>query len=83
MDNLRSDVKQLKKEMQQIRIFCEAVADAHAQSAKLREILHKEMGFLIYKKSQPWYEDLSVLNQSVIKALQSFDKRLKAFENRG
>ena len=82
MEAYRQELKQLKEEVEQIRIFCEAVADAHAQSAKLREILHKEMGYLIYKKSQPWYDDLCLFNKVVVKSLKKFDDRLTKIENK-
>ena len=82
MEKLANDIKRLEEQLKKMRIFCEAVADCHAQSAKLRDILHKEMGLMIYKKSQPWYDDLSTMNQAVITALKNFDKRLRKIENK-
>ena len=82
MNDLRDDLNQLKKEVQQIKIFCEAVADAHAKNAILKDILHKNIGGLIYRKSQPWSDDLAFLREAVEKFLEAMDYRLKILEEK-
>ena len=82
MSQMHEDLKQLQKQIKQIRVFCEAVADAHSQGGQLREILHKNMNELLYRKSQPWYQDLDNLTVSVIRQLTNFEKRLRRLEEK-
>ena len=82
MSQLHNDLKQLQNQVKKIKVFCEAVADAHSQSGQLREILHKEMGELIYKKSQPWYQDLDRLGVNLVRNMASLDKRIRRLEDK-
>lgn len=82
MSQIQNDFKQLQEQVKQIKIFCEAVADAHSQGGQLREILHKSMSELIYRKSQPWYQDLDCLTVNIVKQLSKFDRRIKRLEEK-
>ena len=79
---MQNDLKQLQKQIKQIRVFCEAVADAHSQVGQLRDILHKNINELVYRKSQPWYQDLDNLTVNVIKQLSKFERRIKRLEEK-
>jgi hypothetical protein len=79
---MQNDLKQLQNQVKQIRVFCEAVADAHHQGGQLREILHKNINELIYRRSQPWYQDIDNLTVSVVKQLTKFEKRLRRLEEK-
>jgi hypothetical protein len=81
MSKTHSDLEQLRQQIGQIKVFCEAVADAHSQSGQLRDILHKNMNGLIYRKSQPWYQDLDSLTINVVKKLSSLDRRIRKLED--
>jgi len=80
MSQIQDDLKQLQKEIAQIKIFCEAVADSNSQGGQLRDILHKNMSELVYRKSQPWYQDLDSLTVNVVKQLTKFDRRIRRLE---
>ncbi len=79
---MEKDLKQLQKQIKQIRVFCEAVADAHSQSGQLRDILHKNMNELVYRKSQPWYQDIDSLTVSVVKNMLKLEKRIRRLEEK-
>ena len=79
---MQNDLKQLQNQVKQIKVFCEAVADAHHQGGQLRDILHKNMNELIYKKSQPWYQDIDSLTVSVVKNMLKLDKRIRRLEEK-
>jgi hypothetical protein len=80
MSQMQNDLKQLQNQIKQIKVFCEAVADAHGQAGQLRDILHKNMNELIYRKSQPWFKDLDDLKVSMIKSMLQIDERIKKLE---
>ncbi len=79
---MHNDLKQLQKQIKQIRVFCEAVADAHHQGGQLREILHKNINELVYRKSQPWYQDLDCLTVSIARNMTNLDKRIRRLEEK-
>jgi len=80
MSQMQNDLKKLQQQIKQIKVFCEAVADAHSQAGQLRDILHKNMNELLYRKSQPWYQDLDNLTVNIVKSLSSIEKRIKRLE---
>jgi hypothetical protein len=82
MSQIQNDLKQLQKQIAQIKVFCEAVADAHIQGGNLRDILHKNMSGLIYRKSQPWFHDLDVLRVNMIKSMLQMDERIRKLEEK-
>ncbi len=82
MSQIQEDLKQLQEQVKQIKIFCEAVADSNSQGGQLRDILHKNMSELLYRKSQPWYQDLDNLTVNIVKQLSKFDRRIKRLEEK-
>ncbi len=82
MGHPQNDLKQIQEQIRQIKVFCEAVADAHSQGGQLRDILHKNMNELIYRKSQPWYQDLNCLTANVAERLVGFEKRIRELERK-
>ena len=82
MSQIHDDLKQLQKQIEQMRVFCEAVADAHSQGGKLRDILHKNMGALVYRKSQPWFKDLNEFRSKIIHNLLIVDERITKLEDK-
>jgi hypothetical protein len=82
MSQIQDDLKQLQDQVKQIKIFCEAVADSNSQGGQLRDILHKSMSELVYRKNQPWYQDLDCLTVNMVKQLTKFDRRIRKLEEK-
>ena len=82
MSQVQDDLKQLQEQVKQIKIFCEAVADANSQGGQLRDILHKNMGALVYRKSQPWFKDLDEFRAKIIHNLLIVDERITKLEDK-
>ena len=82
MSHMHEELKQLQKQIKQIKIFCEAVADSNSQGAQLRDILHKNISKQVYRKDQPWHQALDNLTVNVVKQLIKFDTRIKRLEEK-
>ncbi len=82
MKQIQNELKQLKKEIAQIKVFCEAIVDGNTRDGELGDVPLKNMGAMIYRKSQPWFRAMDNLRVNIIKNLVNLDRRLTKLEEK-
>ena len=75
------EFKKMQKEVAQIKIYLEALTSILGRCGQLPDILHKNMSGLIYRKNQPWKDDIFMVHECIKKAMESINYRFKVIDD--
>ena len=71
----KMEFKQALKDIERIKIFLEALTGILEGCGNLPDILHKNINGLIYRKNQPWHDDIAILGKFYAKSLEAVNHR--------
>jgi hypothetical protein len=83
MDKVLKELKEFRKEIEKIKIFCEVVAEEHDHMPHLRHMWFEGGGNLTYRQNKPWHNDMNTLCNKIMKEFLEFERRIGRLENKG
>ncbi len=81
MDEILMQIREFRKELEKVKIFCAYVAAEHEDIPQLIQVWNIAAGNSIYEPNTA-YDDLNALKVDIMRALLDFEDRIESLEKK-